>query len=43
VNLTRQNKDGLKGSVTLPAGTTGRFVWKGKEINLKAGKQEVSF
>ncbi|HTE26637.1 alpha-L-rhamnosidase-related protein [Flavitalea sp.] len=43
VDLTRQNKDGLKGSVTLPSGTTGRFVWNGKEINLKAGKQQVNF
>jgi alpha-L-rhamnosidase len=43
VEFTRQNTNGLKGSVTLPAGTSGRFVWNGKEMKLTGGKQQVNF
>lgn len=41
VDLARHNKTGLKGTVSIPPGTTGRFVWNGKEISLKGGKQSV--
>ena len=33
---------GVKGNVTLPAGTGGVFVWKGRSLNLKPGSNEVS-
>ncbi len=35
--------DKLSGTVTLPAGLTGRFVWRGREITLRAGTQPVAF
>ncbi|MET0242364.1 MAG: alpha-L-rhamnosidase C-terminal domain-containing protein [Flavitalea sp.] len=43
VDLTRQGSEGIRGEVTLPAGTSGRFVWEGKSIVLKEGKQAVNF
>jgi len=41
VQLERKGKTGLKGQVTLPAGVTGRFIWKDDEIQLKGGRQNI--
>lgn len=42
IKLTRNEKD-LRGSVELPPGTTGTFIWEGKEQNLTPGIQEIKF
>ncbi len=42
VMLTRKNKDGIEGEIILPEKLTGRFVWKGKEIQLHGGSQKIS-
>ncbi|WPP53256.1 family 78 glycoside hydrolase catalytic domain [Catalinimonas niigatensis] len=42
VKLKRKGKVGIQGSVSLPEGASGTFVWKGKTIPLKGGKQEVN-
>jgi hypothetical protein len=34
-------KGKLTAILTLPQGTSGTFVWKGKEYGLKEGKQEI--
>ncbi|MDR1645814.1 MAG: glycoside hydrolase [Tannerellaceae bacterium] len=34
-------KGALQARITLPAGTSGSFVWKGKEYELKAGQQTI--
>ncbi len=39
----QKTKTGIKGEVTLPAGLSGIMVWKGKELALKEGKQQVNF
>jgi hypothetical protein len=41
VQLKRRPDGGVQGVVELPAGITGRFLWKGKEMKLTAGKQPV--
>jgi hypothetical protein len=43
VALTRVGPSGLSGEVTLPAGVTGRFEWRGRSVPLHAGTQRVSF
>ena len=40
-DLQFDSKGGVQGSITLPAGLTGEFVWKGKTTQLKSGKQEI--
>jgi alpha-L-rhamnosidase len=40
VQLAREGS-GLKGSVTLPAGLEGRFVWQGKEQALHSGVNQI--
>lgn len=35
-------KRGVKATIQLPEGVTGNFVWKGKTIQLKSGKQFIS-
>jgi hypothetical protein len=37
----RREGDGLKATLTLPAGVTGSFVWKGKTTSLHAGQQII--
>jgi alpha-L-rhamnosidase len=37
------NKGGLRGEVTLPEGLKGVLEWRGKEIALRPGRQDVSF
>ena len=34
--------DSVNGVVELPTGVTGRFVWRGKEIRLRGGRQVVN-
>lgn len=42
VSLKRTGKsDGIAGEVVLPPGISGRFVWNGKVVVLKPGKQAV--
>ena len=41
VEFERVGTGGLRGVVTLPAGLTGTFEWGGKQIPLRAGRQEV--
>lgn len=43
IDLNLAFEDGnCRGTVELPAGVTGTFAWRGKEIALKGGKQEVN-
>ena len=38
VDYVQQNDNSLNATVILPAGTSGRFIWNGKEHALKNGK-----
>jgi alpha-L-rhamnosidase len=40
VRLAREG-NGLKGSITLPAGLQGRFVWQGREQVLRSGVNPI--
>ena len=40
-DLQFDGKGGVKGSISLPEGLTGEFVWNGKIIALKPGRQEI--
>jgi alpha-L-rhamnosidase len=42
VSVKRKGKSGIEGEVTLPENIKGRFVWNGKTLSLKGGKQVVS-
>ncbi|MGA2323200.1 MAG: alpha-L-rhamnosidase C-terminal domain-containing protein [Sedimentisphaerales bacterium] len=42
VRLERNGKTGIKGSITLPPGLTGKFFWNGKSTNLKPGSQMIT-
>lgn len=41
VELQRQGAEGIIARVTLPSGTNGEFIWKGKKVDLKSGSQEI--
>jgi len=42
VMLKRTNKnEGIEGQVILPENVSGRFIWKGKEIQLHPGSQKI--
>jgi alpha-L-rhamnosidase len=41
VHLIRQGAEGIKGEIELPRGVSGIFYWKGEEVPLHEGKQEV--
>ena len=43
VRLERSGELGLRGEVTLPPGLAGAFEWNGKTLQLRPGRQEVSF
>jgi hypothetical protein len=43
VRVTRKGAGGLNVEVTLPPGVPGRFVWQGKEVSLREGRQVVDF
>ena len=40
--LTRKNKNGIEGEISLPQNVSGRFIWQGKEIQLHGGVQKVN-
>jgi hypothetical protein len=42
VRLERSGAQGLRGEVTLPAGLSGEFEWKGRKVQLQPGRQEIS-
>lgn len=42
VALRRYGSNSVQGEVTLPEGVTGKFVWQGKTVTLKSGKQSVA-
>ena len=42
VTVKRKGKTGIEAEVTLPENVNGRFVWNGKTVILKGGKQAVS-
>lgn len=42
VSLQSGNKNKLKGEVVLPGNLSGKFVWKGNSIKLKAGVNNIS-
>jgi len=42
VRLERDGKTGIKGSITLPPGLTGKFFWNGKSADLKSGLQTIT-
>jgi alpha-L-rhamnosidase len=42
VSLTRMSEGRLRGTVTLPPGTTGTFEWGGRRVPLRAGRQEIA-
>jgi len=41
ITLDRVGVNGLRGVVILPAGLTGTFEWAGKQLPLRAGRQEL--
>ena len=41
VSIKRKDKSGIIAEITLPENTNGRFVWNGKTLPLKGGKQVV--
>ncbi|MDB4892264.1 MAG: alpha-L-rhamnosidase [Gemmatimonadetes bacterium] len=43
VTLTRESANGLRASVTLPTGLTGRFEWNGRSVALHGGSQQIRF
>ena len=43
VSLVREGASGLRASVTLPAGVTGRFEWNGRSVSLHSGSQQLHF
>ncbi|MGB7581617.1 MAG: alpha-L-rhamnosidase C-terminal domain-containing protein [Sedimentisphaerales bacterium] len=42
VRFERDGKTGIKGSITLPPGLTGKFFWNGKSADLKSGLQMIT-
>jgi hypothetical protein len=43
LDLKLSSKNKLTGTVTLPATVQGKFVWNGKESQLKSGTQKIAF
>jgi hypothetical protein len=42
VTLERKGKEGISAVIDLPQPLTGDFVWKGKTVKLKSGKQVIT-
>jgi len=38
----KKTKKGVSGSVTLPAGLSGSFVWGGRVLSLREGEQAIA-
>ena len=43
VELVREGARGVRGVVTLPLGVPGEFVWRGRRVPLRGGRQVVRF
>jgi alpha-L-rhamnosidase len=43
VSLTRDGARGLRATVSLPPGVTGRFQWNGRSVALHGGSQDLRF
>jgi hypothetical protein len=43
VSLVRSGARGLRGTVSLPPGVTGRFVWNGRTMELHSGSHQIRF
>jgi alpha-L-rhamnosidase len=43
VSLKRKGKDGIEAEINLPVNLTGAFVWKGRTMLLKPGKQKINW
>lgn len=43
VSLARAGAAGLRAEVTLPDGVTGAFLWRGRRVPLRGGRQVVRF
>lgn len=43
VSLERSGENGLTGTVVLPPGLAGTFVWRGQELRLQPGPQQIRF
>jgi len=41
LDLSLDKKGKLNGNISLPNGTTGVFIWNGKNANLKSGFNEI--
>jgi hypothetical protein len=41
MQLKRTNNDGIEGRIELPELLTGTFIWQGKEVDLKDGKNLI--
>jgi alpha-L-rhamnosidase len=41
VALTRNGASGIDAEITLPAGVSGAFEWRGRRVPLHAGRQSV--
>ena len=41
LHLERKGREGIKGTVVLPEGVPGTFIWGGSTLRLKPGSQEV--
>ncbi|MEX0273756.1 MAG: alpha-rhamnosidase [Flavobacteriaceae bacterium] len=41
VSLSHTKNKGVKGSISLPPGTSGFFEWEGRTLSLKEGEQQV--
>jgi hypothetical protein len=41
VRLAREGARGLRAAVTLPPGLAGEFVWEGRRVPLRPGRQEL--
>jgi alpha-L-rhamnosidase len=42
VSLQRKGEKGIEADISLPGGLSGEFIWNGKTVKLKGGKQKIS-
>jgi hypothetical protein len=41
VTLDREGASGIRAQVTLPAGVSGSFIWRGRSVPLHPGRQSI--
>lgn len=41
IDLRKTKWEGLQGTITLPGALTGKFIWKGNEMNISNGTTEI--